>query len=125
MSSRLNDHKPRLDPLFQINGTVPWSGYVEIDLAQPVDFNLPSQKEFQMRRLLENPGLRIHLIVYVAVNILLLLINLSVSPHHLWFYWPALGWGLGIVGHAFLVHRKQTPHPFNASTELPAPPKRV
>jgi hypothetical protein len=111
--------------LFQINGTIAASGYVEIDLAQPVDFNFPSQKEFQMRRLLGNPGLRIHLIVYVAVNILLLLINLLVSPHHLWFYWPALGWGLGIVGHAFLVHRKQSPHPFNASSELPVPTKRM
>jgi hypothetical protein len=66
-----------------------------------------------MRRLLENPGFRIHLIVYVAVNILLLLINLIASPHHLWFYWPALGWGLGIMGHAFLVHRKQVPHATN------------
>jgi hypothetical protein len=76
-----------------------------------------------MGRLLENPGLQIHLIVYVAMNVLLVAVNFLVSPHHLWFYWPALGWGLGIVGHAFLVHRKQTLHPFSASCELPVPPK--
>lgn len=62
-----------------------------------------------MRRILEDPGFRIHFIAYAAVNVLLLLINLGVSPNHLWFYWPALGWGLGIAGHAFLVHRTIAP----------------
>jgi hypothetical protein len=30
-------------------------------------------------------------------------INLATSPHHLWFFWPALGWGLGLAAHAWAV----------------------
>lgn len=58
-----------------------------------------------MKHLWENPGFKIHLIVYLAVNALLLVLNLWQDPDHLWFYWPLLGWGFGIAGHAFLVQR--------------------
>lgn len=58
-----------------------------------------------MDKILRNPGLRIHFIVYAAVNAGLLLINLMSTPGDLWFYWPLFGWGLGILGHALLVSR--------------------
>ena len=45
-------------------------------------------------------GFYIHLSVYVLVNVLLLAINLATAPDHLWFYWPLLGWGVGIAAHA-------------------------
>ena len=48
-------------------------------------------------------GFYVHLGVYVFVNLLLLLINIIASPDSLWFYWPLLGWGIGIVWHAFHV----------------------
>lgn len=76
-----------------------------------------------MGRVLDDHGLRIHLAVYLAVNILLLVINLGVSPHKLWFFWPALGWGLGIAGHAFLVHRKQSQ--LNTFPKSSTPPDRA
>ena len=41
----------------------------------------------------------LHLAVYVAVNVLLVAINLLTTPEHLWFYWPMLGWGLGVIFH--------------------------
>jgi len=41
----------------------------------------------------------IHLIVYVFVNILFLVINLLYSPQHLWFFYPLIGWGIGIAMH--------------------------
>lgn len=44
-----------------------------------------------------------HVGVYVSVNILLLLVNLLTSPWSLWFYWPLLGWGIGLAVHAFVV----------------------
>lgn len=72
-----------------------------------------------MRRVLDDHGLRIHLAVYFAVNVLLLVINLGVSPHKLWFFWPALGWGLGIAGHAFLVYQKQSHSQFNTPSKVP------
>jgi len=41
-----------------------------------------------------------NLITYVAVNILLIIINLITSPGNLWFYWVTVFWGIGIVLHA-------------------------
>src|SRR5215831_6480536 len=45
-------------------------------------------------------GLYIHATVYAAVNILLVTINLSTAPGQLWFQWPLLGWGIGLLAHA-------------------------
>ena len=42
----------------------------------------------------------IHLTVYALVNALLLSINLGTSTKHLWFKWPLMGWGVGILAHA-------------------------
>ena len=49
-------------------------------------------------------GFYIHLIVYVVVNLFLFLLNIITSPDSLWFYWPLLGWGIAIVGHALSVY---------------------
>jgi len=56
-----------------------------------------------MYKLLENTGFRIHLIVYVAVNVLLIVLNLAGWADKLWFIWPLLGWGAGLLGHAYHV----------------------
>lgn len=55
---------------------------------------------------------RIHLSIYVAVMVLLFTINMFNSPEYLWFKWPLLGWGIGIVAHALSVYvlpQKLTP----------------
>lgn len=56
-------------------------------------------------------GFYIHLTVYVGVNLLLLIINLATLPEprkgffqDYWFYWPLLGWGIGIVFHALAAY---------------------
>ena len=59
-----------------------------------------------MHNVWQDHGFRIHLIVYAAVNLLLLAINLFTDRAHLWFYWPLIGWGLGLMGHALLVYRR-------------------
>ena len=46
---------------------------------------------------------RIHLINYTAVNALLAILNLTLSPGYIWFKWPLLGWGIGIIFHALSV----------------------
>ena len=48
-------------------------------------------------------GFYVHLGVYVAVNLLLFLINIIVSPDLLWFIWPLMGWGIAIALHAVRV----------------------
>lgn len=55
---------------------------------------------------LQNKGFVIHLTVYVLVNLLLVIINLTVAGEKLWFQWPLLGWGIGILGHGFAAWQK-------------------
>jgi len=48
-------------------------------------------------------GFYVHLVVYLIVNAGLFLINMLTSPGTLWFYWPLIGWGIGVAAHAFSV----------------------
>ena len=48
-------------------------------------------------------GFRAHLMAYAIVNAGLFLINMVTTPEHLWFYWPMIGWGLGLAAHAAAV----------------------
>jgi hypothetical protein len=45
-------------------------------------------------------GFYIHLAVYLGVNTLLIIINIMTSTQYLWFKWPLIGWGIGILFHA-------------------------
>ena len=44
-------------------------------------------------------GFYVHLTQYLIVIPILALINLMSYAHYLWFVWPALGWGLGLLAH--------------------------
>ncbi len=41
----------------------------------------------------------IHLVVYVLVNAMLIAINFIYSPEAIWFFYPLIGWGIGITIH--------------------------
>ena len=43
-------------------------------------------------------GLRHHTMVYVGVNVVLFLIDMF-TPGGPWFWWPLLGWGIGLAAH--------------------------
>ena len=45
-------------------------------------------------------GFYVHLSVYIGVNILLIVINLVTSPQYIWFKFPLIGWGVGLLFHA-------------------------
>jgi cytochrome b subunit of formate dehydrogenase len=60
-----------------------------------------------MKKLFDDLGFKIHFAAYVGVNILLIAINLLLTPKVLWFYWPLLGWGIGILAHGLAVHYVQ------------------
>jgi len=55
------------------------------------------------RRVATKLSFYIHLTVYIAIIMLLLIINLMTSTEYLWFKWPLIGWGLGIFFHAVVV----------------------
>ena len=44
-------------------------------------------------------GFAIHLVNYLAVSVILLVINLFASPGVPWATWPLLGWGIGVASH--------------------------
>lgn len=59
-----------------------------------------------MDRLLRDRTFRQHVIIYAAVNFGLVAINLLSKPPQHWFWWPLIGWGLGLLAHAVKVLRR-------------------
>jgi hypothetical protein len=45
-----------------------------------------------------------HVLIYIVVNVLLAGLNLLKNPHHLWFQWVILGWGIGLLAHGLNVY---------------------
>ncbi|MHA1132846.1 MAG: 2TM domain-containing protein [Alphaproteobacteria bacterium] len=48
-------------------------------------------------------GFAVHAFAYVAVVVLLFIVNVTVTPKVWWFYWVALGWGAGVLAHGWCV----------------------
>ena len=63
---------------------------------------MDNQESYQSarKRVEAEIGFSIHFEVYIAVNILLFVINISTSPEYFWCKWPLLGWGIGVFFHA-------------------------
>jgi hypothetical protein len=55
------------------------------------------------KRVEEIKGFYGNLISYIVVNCILIGVNLTTSPDHLWFYWPLMWWGIGVVFHGLKV----------------------
>jgi hypothetical protein len=55
------------------------------------------------KRVEEIKGFYGNLTAYIVFNIVLVIINLLTSPEHLWFFWPLLGWGIGVLFHGMKV----------------------
>jgi 2TM domain len=45
-----------------------------------------------------------HAMIYVAVNLFLIFLNLRHERDHFWFQWPLLGWGIGLFWHGWNVY---------------------
>jgi hypothetical protein len=55
--------------------------------------------EADMRAIKGRRGFYIHAAVYVLVNMLLIVINLVFVSGFLWFFFPLIGWGIGLTMH--------------------------
>jgi 2TM domain len=55
------------------------------------------------KRVEEIKGFYGHLASFVLVNLFLFVLNIMTSPTELWFFWPLLGWGIGLFFHAMKV----------------------
>jgi hypothetical protein len=51
-----------------------------------------------------------HAVVYVAVMVLLMVIDVLTSPGTIWFIWPLAGWGLGLALHGARVFLRAGKH---------------
>jgi len=68
------------------------------------------RKTRRRERIFVDPKARaftVHLFAYVAVIILLFVVNLTVTPQKWWFYWVALGWGAGVLAHGLAVFARR------------------
>jgi hypothetical protein len=66
--------------------------------------NQDEERYFKAKKRVEEiKGFYGNLTAYIVVNIGLLVINLLTSPDHLWFYWPMIGWGIGVAIHGMKV----------------------
>ncbi|MEN4759713.1 2TM domain-containing protein [Chryseobacterium sp. C39-AII1] len=51
------------------------------------------------KRVKEIKGFYGNLTSYCLVIPFLIVLNVITSPGHLWFFWPMLGWGIGLAAH--------------------------
>jgi hypothetical protein len=63
----------------------------------------------------ERAGFRIHATVYVAVQLLLVVVWAITGMGHPWFLYPLLGWGVGLAAHYAAVRGS-----FSGGSEGPA-----
>jgi len=65
------------------------------------------ERYFKARKRVEEiKGFYGNLVAFIVVNIGLLVVNLLVTPKHLWFYWPLLWWGIGVAVHGMKVFNR-------------------
>jgi len=50
----------------------------------------------------EERSFLVHLFAYIAVNALLITVNLLYSPGYCWFLFPLIGWGVLLAAHAYV-----------------------
>ena len=67
------------------------------------NYNEEERYQKAKKRVDEIKGFYGNLTAYIIVNIFFVVINLMTSPDHLWFYWPMLGWGIGVTFHGLRV----------------------
>jgi len=72
-------------------------------LQQEQDMNIENNPDQQEQDAIDQvraiKGFYSHLITYALVISLLFMVNLLTNPGYIWAWWPAMGWGIGIVNH--------------------------
>jgi predicted membrane channel-forming protein YqfA (hemolysin III family) len=66
-------------------------------------------------------ALAVHLFGYVAVVLVLLFVNLALTPKVWWFYWVALGWGAGVAFHGWCTFFRRRPKQHKGVSAQPQP----
>jgi len=64
--------------------------------------------ESAKKQVMEMKSFYSHLIVYLIMAVFFIVINLVTSPGVYWFYWPIIGWGIGVFFHGMETFKKGT-----------------
>jgi hypothetical protein len=67
------------------------------------NFNQDERYFRAQKRVKEIKGFYGNLTSYVIVNAFLIFINLKTDASNIWFIWPMLGWGIGVLVHGLRV----------------------
>lgn len=55
------------------------------------------------QRLEDITGFYVHAAIYAIINLLLVLINVTITDDVWWAHWVIMGWGIGLAAHWFSV----------------------
>ncbi len=72
----------------------------ESNMNNPFTNGVSYEETFAFEHVRRLKRFYIHLMQYVVVISALAVFNLIKTPHHIWFIFPAFGWGIGILAHA-------------------------
>lgn len=62
------------------------------------------ERYYQAKKKVEDiKGFYGNLIAYIIFNGFFLVLNLLTTPDQLWFFWPLIGWGVGVLFHGMKV----------------------
>jgi hypothetical protein len=70
-----------------------------ISMTERITLDEYQTAERELRTEQERIGFFVHAVVYVLVNALLITINLAYVHAVVWFFYPLIGWGIGLVMH--------------------------
>jgi hypothetical protein len=55
------------------------------------------------KRVEDLKGFYSNLTAFIIINTGIAVLNLATSPEYLWFFYPLVGWGIGVIFHAMQV----------------------
>jgi len=62
-----------------------------------------SKEESARKRAIDLKEYYSHLITFIIINLMLFIINIIFTPSFLWFLFPLLGWGIGLLAHTISI----------------------
>lgn len=76
----------------------------QLSIMEPSHYNSEESNYLKAQKKIEDiKGFYGNLSSYVVIITGLAILNLTTSPEHLWFMYPAIGWGIGVVIHGVSV----------------------
>jgi len=80
------------------------SRLTEPQMPNPATSAAEAEEALAFARVRDIKRFYFHVAQYVLVITGLFILNIATSPRHIWAIWPALFWGLGLLGHGLRVY---------------------